>query len=340
MSVRVAVGEQLDDALVGRPLDQDPAAGAAVLAGVVEDRVRRLAGELLEVGVGEDDVRALAAELERDLLHVARGQPHDLLPGRGLAGERDLADARVGRDRRAGRAARPGHDVEDAGRDAGLERELAETDRGQRRVRGGLEDRGVPGGQGRRDLPRGHEDREVPRHDEPDDADRLAQREVEARASRPGSSGRRPCWRRPRSSRRRGWPRRPRRALPEIGLPTFRLSSWASSSLCSLSRAANFASVRPRLPAAQFAQPLRSSKAACAAATARSTSSRPPSGAVAMTAPVGRVDDLERLAVGGVDGLAADDHLGCGRGDGGRLAWSCQGVPPDVPVSEATIAAR
>ena len=73
---------------------------------------------------------------------------------------------------------------------------------------------------------------------------------------------------------------------PVIGLPTLRLSSWASSSLCSLIRAANLDRIRPRLPAAQVAQPLRSSNAACAAATARSTSSRPPIGAVAMTAPV------------------------------------------------------
>ena len=73
---------------------------------------------------------------------------------------------------------------------------------------------------------------------------------------------------------------------PPIGLPTFRLSSQASSSLCFLIRSANLASVRPRLPAAQFAQPFGSSNAFCAAATARSTSSRPPSGAVAMTLPV------------------------------------------------------
>src|SRR3954451_2479381 len=71
-----------------------------------------------------------------------------------------------------------------------------------------------------------------------------------------------------------------------MGLPTFRLSSWASSSECSLMSAASLARERPRLPAAHVAQPLRSSNAFCAAATARSTSSRPPSGAVAMTLPV------------------------------------------------------
>ena len=73
---------------------------------------------------------------------------------------------------------------------------------------------------------------------------------------------------------------------PVIGLPTFRLSSWASSSVFSLISAANLARLRPRLPAAQVAQPLRSSKARRAASTARSTSAGPPSGAVAMTAPL------------------------------------------------------
>ena len=121
--------EQLDDPVVDRALDEDPAPGAAVLAAVVEDRVRRLAGEALEVGVGEDDVRALAAELEADLLHVVGGQPHDLLAGRRLAGEGDLADPGMAGDRRAGRAARAGDDVDDAGGEAGLEGELAEPDR-------------------------------------------------------------------------------------------------------------------------------------------------------------------------------------------------------------------
>ena len=65
-----AGSEQLHEPVVGRPLHQDPRAGAAVLAGVVEDGVRRGGGGLLEVGVGEDDVGALAAELEGDPLDL------------------------------------------------------------------------------------------------------------------------------------------------------------------------------------------------------------------------------------------------------------------------------
>ena len=89
-----------------------------------------------------------------------------------------------------------------------------------------------------------------------------------------------------------------------IGLPPLRLSSQASSSLFFLMRSASFESVRPRLPAAQFAQPLRSAKAFSAAATALGPRHR----ADRLTG--GRVDDVEGLAVGGVDGLAADHHAG------------------------------
>ena len=44
-------------------LYQDARAGAAVLAGVVEDAAGRRGGGLFEVGVGEDHVGGLAAEL-------------------------------------------------------------------------------------------------------------------------------------------------------------------------------------------------------------------------------------------------------------------------------------
>ena len=45
-----------------------------------------------------------------------------------LAGESDLADARIGGDRTRRPSPRASDDVDDAGRDARLERELAEPD--------------------------------------------------------------------------------------------------------------------------------------------------------------------------------------------------------------------
>jgi len=73
-------GEQLDDAVVDGPLDDDAGSGAAILAAVVEDRIGRFGGEAFEVRIGEDDIGALAAELQADLLDVAGSRPHDLLP--------------------------------------------------------------------------------------------------------------------------------------------------------------------------------------------------------------------------------------------------------------------
>ena len=95
---------------------------------------------------------------------------------------------------------------------------------------------------------------------------------------------------------------------PEIGLPTLRLSSWASSSVCSLMSAASLASDRPRLPAAQRRPAL--------AVLERLLGGRDRPVDVLAPAQRGRgddvagrrIDDVEGLPVGRVDGLAADDH--------------------------------
>ena len=78
---------------------------------------------VVEVGVVEDQVGALAAQLEADRREVGRGRLADHPAGAGLAGEGDPVDAAVLGERRAGRVgAEAVHDVEDAGRQAGLER--------------------------------------------------------------------------------------------------------------------------------------------------------------------------------------------------------------------------
>ena len=66
--------------------------------------------------VREEDVRRLAAELERDRDDVLGRVLHDQPPGRRLAGERHLGDARVLRQRLAGFDAEAVDDVEHAGR--------------------------------------------------------------------------------------------------------------------------------------------------------------------------------------------------------------------------------
>ena len=95
------------------------------------------------------------------------------LPTSVRAGEGDLVDVEVV-DERGARVAEAGQDVDDAGGDAGLEQQLAEVERGERGLLGGLEHDGVAGGDRRDDLEGRHGQREVPRHDAGDDADRLA----------------------------------------------------------------------------------------------------------------------------------------------------------------------
>lgn len=65
-------GEKVDEAVVDGALDEDAGAGAAVLAGVVEEGHGRSGRGGLDVGVGEDDVGALAAQFEGDALEQGR----------------------------------------------------------------------------------------------------------------------------------------------------------------------------------------------------------------------------------------------------------------------------
>ncbi len=72
-----------------------------------------------------------------------------------------------------------GDDVDHTGRDPRLECQLAQPQRAQRRLLGGLEHDGAAGGKRGRELPRGHQQREIPRDDLPADADRLLARVAE-----------------------------------------------------------------------------------------------------------------------------------------------------------------
>ena len=75
-----------------------------------------------------------------DPLQRAAGLGADLPADLGRAGEGDLVDARMIDQRRPGLAV-AGEDVDDPGRNPGLERQLAEPQRGERRLLGRLEHR-------------------------------------------------------------------------------------------------------------------------------------------------------------------------------------------------------
>ena len=107
-----------------RPLDVDAAHAHADLALVDEGAVRRGLDRVVEVGAGQDDQRVLPAELQHDPLEVAAGRLGEPAAGGRGAGEVDAGAPRglaiSSSPIVAGLARRVRHDVEDAGRQAGL----------------------------------------------------------------------------------------------------------------------------------------------------------------------------------------------------------------------------
>ena len=111
-------------------------ASAAGLALVEEDAARRAGDGAVEVGVGEHDRRRLAAKLERDLLEVARRGLHDQLAHLGRAGESYLVHEIMCSERSAGGLAVAGQDIDDTGRETGLQYQLGESECAKRRLFG------------------------------------------------------------------------------------------------------------------------------------------------------------------------------------------------------------
>ena len=173
-----------DEVVVDRRLDVhalDRDAGLpAVLHRVEGGGVRRA----LEVGVGEHDHRVLAAELQRHRRERARGALHDLLAGRGRAGEHHHVDLV---DQRLTRLAEAGRDLVDALGQAALAHRLDHQQRGQGRDLRRLEDHGVAGGERRDAVAEGVRQRVVPRADHADEPERrVAHDELAAEHERVG----------------------------------------------------------------------------------------------------------------------------------------------------------
>ena len=95
------------------------------------------------------------------------------------AGEGDAAHQRVADQRRARLLAVAGDDVEHAGRQAGLQRQLGQAQSRERRLLGGFEHGRAAGGESRGQRAGGHAERVVPGDDVGGDAQRLQQREVD-----------------------------------------------------------------------------------------------------------------------------------------------------------------
>ncbi len=167
---------------------------------------------LIHVGVGKDDVRALAAQFQRDALQIgSSGGLQNEVPHFGGTGEGDFVDVHVVRDSGAGRRPKAGKNVHHAFREAGFHNQLADAQRRQRSLLGGLQNNRVPGRQRGPELPGLHQQREIPRNDLPANADGLMPGIAEERAVdgdglahhliRPAGDN---------SGSRRLWPRHPR----------------------------------------------------------------------------------------------------------------------------------
>ena len=185
--VLAELDEALDEFLADRAVDEQARARVADLAHVRVDAAIRRRHRAVEVlDVGHEDLRRLAAAFERDLLHVRLSRVlQDQLADGGRAGERDLADVLVQRERLAGFLAEAVHDIEDARRAAGFDEELREPQAAERRLLGGLQYDRVAGRERGRDLPGRHQERVVPGRDRADDA-------IRARAA-PCARRRTPC---------------------------------------------------------------------------------------------------------------------------------------------------
>ncbi len=172
-----AVGERRGNLFVDRALDQHAAAGRAGLAAVLDDGVDQHGQRRVEIGVGEDDLRRLAAQFHRDAPIVDGRGLLDRGAGHRRAGEGDVVNQRMRRERSTCLPAVTGDDVEHAFRNPGLECQLGHADGRERRVLGRLGDQRVAHGK-RRAHDAGEDlQRIIPRDDAADHAMRLAQRQ-------------------------------------------------------------------------------------------------------------------------------------------------------------------
>ena len=110
------------------------------------------------------------------MLQVAGRRLHDQSADLGGSGEGDLVNTGVSRECCPGRFAKARDDVHHARRQAGLLQNLAQAQRGERRLFRHLQYHRAAGGEGRSQFPRRHQQRKVPGDDLSHDADGLGPR--------------------------------------------------------------------------------------------------------------------------------------------------------------------
>jgi hypothetical protein len=169
----------LHELVVNRAMNQRTRARDARLPRGGEDAGHDAFDGVIEFRVREHDVGGFAAELHRHRFDVLGRRLVHKRAGGVATGEADLRDIRVAHERFARFATEPRHDVDDAGRQAGLGEKRRHRERRHGGMLGRLPDERVAGRERRRHLPRRQHQRRVPRHDGRDHAERLFEREIE-----------------------------------------------------------------------------------------------------------------------------------------------------------------
>ena len=147
--------QQLQEPVVHRALHQDPGPGAAVLAGVVEHRVRRAPRPRFSRSASAKTMLALLPPSSSVTRFTWSAQPAMIrLPTSVEPVKHDLARPPGGSTNRSPTTEPlPGSTVNTPSGQAGLQRQLAQPQRGQRGQLGRLEHHGVAGGQRRARSP-------------------------------------------------------------------------------------------------------------------------------------------------------------------------------------------
>jgi len=166
--------EPLKELVVNLLLDVDTRTSAAALSVVEVDTKVDPVDSLIDVGIGKNNVRALATELEGNLLQVgASSRLHDLATDNSGTSEGNLVNAHVSGHGGTGDLTETGNDVDHTRGKASLLDQCTGNVRRKRGLLSSLQDDCVTGGDGGTDLPCPHEDGEVPGNDLTADTNRL-----------------------------------------------------------------------------------------------------------------------------------------------------------------------
>ena len=170
-----AVRDCVDEPVADRADGDDDRDGHAPFAGGAVARRDRGVGGHVDVGIGQHDHVVLRSAERLHPLAVARAGLVHVAGDRRGADEGHRRDVRVLEDPVHRRLVAV-HDVQHAGRNAGLRREIGDQQRRRRVLLGRLQHEGVAGGDRVRQHPERHHRREVERGDAGDDAERLTDR--------------------------------------------------------------------------------------------------------------------------------------------------------------------